>query len=151
MTQGFSRVREIPIGEIAAADRSTLRGLPILPLAAMPTNGGGEGCPTCRSHETPEGQGERTPVTQVSSFDDEFRSDYGYDQPSSPLAALGVMAAGSGDTASKYVARRETPLFIAENCTQCMECISVCPRGARHASPRVVIMRRSAWCRRPRT
>ena len=40
------------------------------------------------------------------------------------------MAAGSGDTASKYVARRETPLFIPENCTQCMECISVCPDTA---------------------
>ena len=129
MTQGFSRVREIPVGELQAADRSTLRGLPILPLA-MPSNGGGEGCPTCRSHEIPEGQDERTPVTQVASFDDEFRSDYGYDQPASPLAAMGVMAAGSGDTASKYVARRETPLFIAENCTQCMECISVCPDTA---------------------
>ena len=130
MTQGFGRVREIPIGEIQAADRSTLRGLPILPLAAMPSNGGGEGCATCRSHDLPEGQEERTPVTQVASFDAEFRSDYGYDQPSSPLAAMGVMAAGSGDTASKYVARRETPLFIAENCTQCMECISVCPDTA---------------------
>ena len=40
------------------------------------------------------------------------------------------MAAGSGDTASKYVARRETPLFIPENCTQCMECIAVCPDTA---------------------
>ena len=40
------------------------------------------------------------------------------------------MAAGTGDTASKYVARRETPLFIAENCTQCMECIAVCPDTA---------------------
>ena len=130
MTQGFGRVREIPIGEIQAADRSTLRGLPILPLAATPANGGGEGCATCRSHDLPEGQEERTPVTQVASFDDEFRSDYGYDQPASPLAAMGVMAAGSGDTASKYVARRETPLFIAENCTQCMECISVCPDTA---------------------
>ena len=40
------------------------------------------------------------------------------------------MAAGSGDTASKYVARRETPLYIAENCTQCMECIAVCPDTA---------------------
>ena len=130
MTQGFGRVREIRIGEIEAADRSTLRGLPILPLAAMPTDGGGEGCATCRSHELPEGQDERTPVTRVASFDAEFRSDFGYDQPSSALAAMGVMAAGSGDTASKYVARRETPLFIAENCTQCMECISVCPDTA---------------------
>ena len=130
MTQGFGRVREIPIGEIEAADRSTLRGLPILPLAATPTNGGSAGCATCRSHEIPDGQDERTPVTQVASFDAEFRSDFGYDQPASPLAAMGVMAAGSGDTASKYVARRETPLFIAENCTQCMECISVCPDTA---------------------
>jgi len=40
------------------------------------------------------------------------------------------MAAGSGDTASKYVARRETPLYIPENCTQCMECIAVCPDTA---------------------
>ena len=31
---------------------------------------------------------------------------------------------------SKYVARRETPLYIPENCTQCMECISVCPDTA---------------------
>ncbi|MXY24953.1 MAG: oxidoreductase [Acidobacteria bacterium] len=132
MTQGFSRVREIPVGEVNAADRSTLRGLPLLPLAATPeapeANGGG--CATCRSHPAPEGQDERTPVTRIASFDGEFRSDYGYDQPASPLAAMGVMAAGSGDTASKYVARRETPLFIAENCTQCMECISVCPDTA---------------------
>ena len=132
MTQGFGRVREIPIGEVNAADRSSLRGLPLLPLAATPeaaeANGGG--CSSCRSHAAPEEQDERTPVTQIVSFDDEFRSDYGYDQPASPLAAMGVMAAGSGDTASKYVARRETPLFIPENCTQCMECISVCPDTA---------------------
>ena len=69
-------------------------------------------------------------MTQVASFDAEFRSDYGYDQPASPLAAMSVMMAGTGDTASKYVARRETPLFIPENCTQCMECISVCPDTA---------------------
>jgi pyruvate-ferredoxin/flavodoxin oxidoreductase len=40
------------------------------------------------------------------------------------------MAAGTGATASKYVARRETPLYIPENCTQCMECISACPDTA---------------------
>ena len=128
MTQGFTRVHEIPVGALDAADRSTLRGVPLLPVLTE-TNGHG-GCATCRSHAIPEGQGERTPVTQVSSFDDEFRSDYGYDQPASPLAAMSIMAAGTGDTASKYVARRETPLFIPENCTQCMECISVCPDTA---------------------
>ena len=129
MNQGFGRVTEIKIGDISAADRSTLRGLPMLPLT-LPTADSGAGCATCRSHPIPEGQGERTPVTQVGTFDSEFRSDYGYDQPASPLAAMSVMAAGTGDTASKYVARRETPLFIAENCTQCMECIAVCPDTA---------------------
>ncbi|MEO2196684.1 MAG: 2-oxoacid:acceptor oxidoreductase family protein, partial [bacterium] len=129
MTQGFGRVTEIKVGEITAADRSTLRGLPMLPLDIDGASGGA-GCPTCRSHPLPEGQTERTPVTQVGTFDAEFRSGYGYDQPASPLAAMSVMAAGTGDTASKYVARRETPLFIAENCTQCMECIAVCPDTA---------------------
>jgi len=60
----------------------------------------------------------------------EFRAGLGYHQPSSPYASVGVMAAGTGDTASKYVARRETPVFIPENCTQCMECITVCPDTA---------------------
>src|SRR5262249_33245670 len=69
-------------------------------------------------------------LTRVSEFDKLFRSTYGYDQPATAYAALGIMAAGTGDTASKYVARRETPLYIAENCTQCMECIAVCPDTA---------------------
>jgi pyruvate-ferredoxin/flavodoxin oxidoreductase len=122
MTQGFDRVTEILVGELAAPDRSTLRGIPLLPM-----DGCGSGC---RDTALPEGQEERTPVTQVGEFDALFRSDYDYDQPATPFAAMGVMAAGTGDTASKYVARRETPLFIAENCTQCMECISVCPDTA---------------------
>jgi pyruvate-ferredoxin/flavodoxin oxidoreductase len=126
MTEGFSRVREIDIGALSAPDRSTLRGRPLLPVV----DGADSGACGCRSHPVPAGQGERTPLTGIKSFDDLFRAGYGYDQPASPLAALGVMAAGSGDTASKYVARRETPLYIAENCTQCMECIAVCPDTA---------------------
>ena len=70
------------------------------------------------------------PVTRIATFDREFRAGLGYNQPASALASVGVMAAASGDTASKYVARRETPLFIPENCTQCMECIAVCPDTA---------------------
>jgi pyruvate-ferredoxin/flavodoxin oxidoreductase len=129
MTQGFERVREIDIGVLEAPDRSTLRGQALLPMVAMAASG--DGCGSgCRSHAMPEGQMERTPLTQIAAFDAEFRSSYGYDQPASPLASLGVMAAGSGDTASKYVARRETPLYIPENCTQCMECIAVCPDTA---------------------
>jgi pyruvate-ferredoxin/flavodoxin oxidoreductase len=130
MTKGFELVREIRVGELEAPDRSTLRGKALLPVVPTFADGAGSCGSGCRSHAAPEGQAERTPLTRVSVFDAEFRSSYGYDQPSSPLASVGVMAAGSGDTASKYVARRETPLYIPENCTQCMECIAVCPDTA---------------------
>ena len=59
-----------------------------------------------------------------------FRNDLGYHQPAGALASVGVMGAGIGATQSKYVARRETPVYIAENCTQCMECITACPDTA---------------------
>ena len=135
MTQGFELVKEIAIGAIADADHSSLRGQALLPIfeevaipefaeAACSTGAG------CRSHAVPEGQGPRTPISSITEFDAEFRSNYGYDQPATPLSAMGVIAAATGDTASKYVARRETPLYIPENCTQCMECISVCPDTA---------------------
>jgi pyruvate-ferredoxin/flavodoxin oxidoreductase len=127
MTQGFERVREIRIGELEAPDHSTLRGEALLPVMSSTHTG----CHTgCRSVPVPATQRERTPVTQVVTFDAEFRSGYGYNRPSSAFVSVGVIAAGSGDTASKYVARRETPLYIAENCTQCMECIAVCPDTA---------------------
>jgi pyruvate-ferredoxin/flavodoxin oxidoreductase len=130
MTQGFERVREIRIGDLNAADRSTLRGKALLPMVP-PANGDGDSCGSgCRSHDAPTEQWERTPLTRIKEFDDMFRSGYGYQQPANAYAALGIMAAGSGDTASKYVARRETPLYIPENCTQCMECIAVCPDTA---------------------
>jgi pyruvate-ferredoxin/flavodoxin oxidoreductase len=128
MTQGFERVREIPIGELNAPDRSSLRGDALLPIV---DGGNGHGCYTgCRSNPMPSAQHERTPVTRVATFNNEFRAGLGYNQPSSAYASVGVMAAATGDTASKYVARRETPLFIPENCTQCMECITICPDTA---------------------
>jgi pyruvate-ferredoxin/flavodoxin oxidoreductase len=129
MLQGFDRVKEIKIGALSAADHSTLRGQALMPILELATAGGS--CGTgCRSTPVPAGQGPRTPIDSIAAFDAEFRSGYGYDQPASPLSAMGVIAAATGDTASKYVARRETPLYIAENCTQCMECISVCPDTA---------------------
>ena len=134
MRQGFDLVKEIKIGALTAADRSTLRGQALLPiLELVPVGGEGESCgcrPTPRSTQTPAGQGPRTPISTIKAFDAEFRSTFGYDQPATPLSAMGVIAAATGDTASKYVARRETPLYIPENCTQCMECISVCPDTA---------------------
>jgi pyruvate-ferredoxin/flavodoxin oxidoreductase len=129
MMQGFDQVKEIAIGELSAADLSSLRGQALLPILALVDAGGS--CGTgCRSTPLPEGQAARTPLASIAHFDAEFRSNYGYDQPATPLSAIGMIAAATGDTASKYVARRETPLYIAENCTQCMECISVCPDTA---------------------
>jgi pyruvate-ferredoxin/flavodoxin oxidoreductase len=129
MMQGFDQVKEIKIGVLTAADHSTLRGHALMPiLEAVPA---GESCGSgCRSTPLPAGQAERPPIARVATFDAEFRAHFGYNQPASPLSAMGMIAAATGDTASKYVARRETPLFIPENCTQCMECISVCPDTA---------------------
>ena len=131
MLQGFERVKEINIGELAAADHSSLRGQALLPVLE-PATVGAESCTVggCRSTPPPPGQSARAPIASIAAFDAEFRSAFGYNQPSTPLSAMGVVAAATGDTASKYVARRETPLYIAENCTQCMECISVCPDTA---------------------
>jgi pyruvate-ferredoxin/flavodoxin oxidoreductase len=134
MLQGFERVKEIAIGEMTAPDRSSLRGDALLPIlnqeAVFVEVGAGVVPGMRRSTPVPAGQGPRTPVSQINAFDAEFRSSFGYNQPATPLSAMGVIAAGTGDTASKYVARRETPLYIPENCTQCMECISVCPDTA---------------------
>jgi pyruvate-ferredoxin/flavodoxin oxidoreductase len=125
MIQGFERVREIQVGELEARDRSSLRGAALLPVS----NGGG--CAGgCRSIPHSHEQAERVPLVRIETFDHEFRAGLGYNQPASPLASVGVMAAASGDTASKYVARRMTPMYIPENCTQCMECIAVCPDTA---------------------
>ncbi len=137
MLQGIERVKEIKIGELNAADHSSLRGQALLPiLEPVPAfaEGGADvsSCSTggCRTTPPPAEQGPRAPIASVDVFDAEFRSHFGYNQPATPLSAMGVIAAATGDTASKYVARRETPLYIAENCTQCMECISVCPDTA---------------------
>ncbi len=132
MLQGYDRVKEIAIGELAAADHSTLRGQALLPiLESVPAFAEAGSCGIGRrSTPLPAGQDARPPISSISAFDAEFRSQFGYNQPATPLAAMGVIAAATGDTASKYVARRETPLYIPENCTQCMECISVCPDTA---------------------
>jgi len=67
MTKGFELVREIKVGELSAADRSTLRGKALLPVI------GGVGAPIdegncgsgCRSYPVPGGQAARTPLTSV--------------------------------------------------------------------------------------
>jgi len=129
MHEGFVQVKEIKYGELADPDRSSMRNPPIAPQGdhqLLPTSGCGSittGVPA------PAGQS-RAPIFTVGKFDSEFRSHLGYHQPSGAFASCGIMGAGTGATQSKYVARRETPVYIAENCTQCMECITACPDTA---------------------
>jgi len=131
MTEGFSRVQEINYGEIEAVDTSSMRLAPLAPIGEqsfLPT----AGCNVSSIHTipTPKEQAAKPPIKTMAKFDSEYRSGLAYHQPAGPLAAMGVMAAGTGATSSKYVARRETPVYIAENCTQCMECITACPDTA---------------------
>ncbi|HVU35404.1 MAG TPA: 2-oxoacid:acceptor oxidoreductase family protein [Opitutaceae bacterium] len=131
MTEGFSRVAEIAYGAPGDADRSSMRNplqKPIGSHAIIPTAGcAASGCdPIARPPDQPA----RAPFQTLAKFDAEYRNGLGYHQPASALASLGVMGAGTGATQSKYVARRETPVYIAENCTQCMECITACPDTA---------------------
>jgi pyruvate-ferredoxin/flavodoxin oxidoreductase len=124
MEDGYSKVQEIRYGEIEDADRSSMRNPPLKPFEnfpLIPTAGIGNGS---SGIALPGGQMPRPPLQSVAKF------GRGYHQPASALASAGIMAAGSGATQSKYVARRETPVYIAENCTQCMECITACPDTA---------------------
>lgn len=132
MKEGFNRVTEINYGESSDNDRSSMRLSPLAPIGErytiLPT--AGLGVSNMCNHEAPFGQAAKAPVQQLGKFDSEFRAGKGYHQPAGAFASVGVMAAGTGATQSKYVARRETPLYIAENCTQCMECITACPDTA---------------------
>ena len=131
MEQGFSRVEEIKYGTFEDPDRSSMRNPPVKPIGAgplIPTAGCGSACGT--GIPSPAEQTPRYAFQTLAKFDSEFRNHLGYHQPAGAMASLGVMGAGSGATQSKYVARRETPVYIAENCTQCMECITACPDTA---------------------
>ncbi len=60
MTKGFELVREIKVGELEAADRSTLRGKALLPMAIPESLAASEGCGTgCRTIPPPQDQEER--------------------------------------------------------------------------------------------
>ncbi|MEN8041598.1 MAG: 2-oxoacid:acceptor oxidoreductase family protein, partial [Actinomycetota bacterium] len=122
MEQGHDLITEIPHGEVDAPDRSSMR----LPALAA--------CDTCAvdvpSMEAPANQEVRIPLTRLSTFNKEFKAGLGYNQPATPLASVSMVASGTGRGASKYVSRREAPVWIAENCTGCMDCIIACPDTA---------------------
>ncbi len=136
MIQGFERVKEIAIGELSAADRFQ----PARPAAAAhPRHRRGTPWAWARRAALPAAAALHLRLP-ASPHAHRYQASPHLTQSSAPTTATinprrrsrpwGVIAAATGDTASKYVARRETPLYIAENCTQCMECISVCPDTA---------------------
>lgn len=113
MQEGFENVIEVKVKDLEAPDRSTMSASLTLP------------CNVCGTEET-----HKTNLFSKSYFEKEFRGGYGYDQPASALASVGIVAAGSGAESSKYMSRKYTPVFKADQCTQCMECIIVCPDTA---------------------
>ncbi len=129
-----ARARRSRSATLAAADHSSLRGQALLPILEtrsrhLPKRRVRYGrlpfarrCPPARPraprcHASPRSMRSSARTSATTS-------------PPRRSRPMGVIAAATGDTASKYVARRETPLYIPENCTQCMECISVCPDTA---------------------
>lgn len=116
MQAGYEQVVEIPYGDVNAPDTSLFIGGIIHCITGFT--------------ETTNGKNGKMPMFSREKFDSEFRAGLGYDQPSSVLSSVGVMPVATGATGSKYVARRHIPVWIQENCTQCMECIVVCPDTA---------------------
>lgn len=114
MKEGFERLQPIPHGKVDDEDLSGMRGRTVLPIIDEPV----------------QNQEARPNVFSRPYFDKEFRAGYGYNQPSTALASTSILASATGATASKYVARRDTPVWVAENCTVCMDCITVCPDTA---------------------
>ena len=116
MQAGFDRIVQLTPGDINATDRSSMRG----PVVKVRENGQ-------LNHGVNDA---KAPVFSTAKFDSEFRAGLGYNQPASALASVGMVASGTGADASKYGARRQVPVWIAENCTQCMDCITACPDTA---------------------
>ena len=132
MTQGFERVQEIEIGELAAADRSTLRGQALLPILEMADSRPAKAAAPAAAapHRLPRARPRVRRSRRIAAFDAEFRASFGYDQPATPSRAWASWpraAATRRRSTSRAAKRRST---FAENCTQCMECIAVCPDTA---------------------
>ncbi len=121
MQRGFNEVTEINHGASDTPDRSRFMGSILNPCVTRITGKGED-----KNSE----ENALLPMFKLSTFDREYRSNLGYHQPASPLSSVGIMPAGSGSTSSKYGARRQIPQYFAENCTQCMTCIGVCPDTA---------------------
>jgi pyruvate-ferredoxin/flavodoxin oxidoreductase len=118
MQAGFEQTVKIPFGAVDAPDKSKFIGTVISP------------CEVDVPEWSLDADSDKAPMFKMSTYDKEFRAGLGYNQPSSVLSSVGFVAAATGATASKYVARREVPHLITKNCTQCMDCITACPDTA---------------------
>ncbi|MFQ5640674.1 MAG: 2-oxoacid:acceptor oxidoreductase family protein, partial [bacterium] len=141
MQAGFDNIVKVDYGDIEAPDTSSFVGTVINPCSldlSAPTgeslisisDNGKNGRSGRNGTHGRTGPYSKAPLFNKSTFNAEFQAGLGYNQPSSPLASVGMVGAGTGADASKYVARREIPVLIEENCTQCMDCITVCPDTA---------------------
>ena len=133
MTEGFSRVQEIKYGEVDDPDRSSMRNPPLAPLGehADHPDRGLQRCRAAGAFRCPAQQAAADAVPDAGEV--RFANSAAASAITSPPARSPRSASWAPAPAprqSKYVARRETPVYIAENCTQCMECITACPDTA---------------------
>jgi pyruvate-ferredoxin/flavodoxin oxidoreductase len=116
--RGFDEVREIPPGPIGET-RPGARAA-----------GGEPPIPTMVRH-LPRSQ---APVTDIHRFWEQTGSFYargmGNDNLTDPFIGLGVMPAGSALFRDMTGIRFQYPEWIAENCTACGKCYTVCPDTA---------------------
>jgi pyruvate-ferredoxin/flavodoxin oxidoreductase len=119
MTKGFELVREIKVGELEAADRSTLRGKALLPMAIPESIAASEGCGTgCRTIPLPPGQEQRPPLTRVAEFDAMFRAKLATTSRPTPMrrsASWRPAAATPRRSTSRAARRRCISLRIARS------------------------------------
>lgn len=117
MQSGFEKIKEIPYGDVNADDNSAQVGNLILPMVEQ------KACDTSNIKPT-------EPAYKIEEYDRQFSGPLKHDQPASALISTGAMAAATGARNSKFVSRIKVPVYNAYNCTQCMECIDVCPDTA---------------------
>ena len=128
MTQGFERVQEIRVGKLEAKDRSSLRGEALLPRSATITAmdatsaAAPSPCPLARQNALRSRGSRPSMPSSVPATDTTSR------RLRWPRSASWPPPAAIRRRSTSRVSI--TPLFIPENCTQCMECIAVCPDTA---------------------
>jgi len=118
MKDGFERTKPLNYGKVEQRDNSSLRGEILLPCNPAPEVSLGSGCQTA------------PPIFQYENYKEQFLHGDMDNQEATALTATGFMPGGTGATISKFVSRIKTPVYNPYNCTQCMECISVCPDTA---------------------